>query len=332
MRIDFREERKWKIALAYNLSTAVLEWHSLKTPEQRHLAGVTVKWHPPQLKDDSPNPGDRESSETKNALLGITYDSDEEMQDDQPQTNVVDTLEPATALEEVLDGANDIQPKSEVDEQSTMDLLRQMTSEDQSMENSYANFTGSSLPEGGLKNSSNNPVLCETKSSSQSTNGDAEPPVALTKPSKSDLNPIRQKIAYQADANLFLDMDVLSEGVDAPVTLNAEVVDPSDIQSLFPDLTPLGLLDLPVPPAPTDTSKKKSEKRLDKDDPNRRIDDTLYTKVYPTGRFMFSKPTLIGPLQPAKQWKDGKWVALEQALTPLDEPATRNIEESSTGE
>ena len=35
MRIDFREERKWKIALAHNLAHAVMAWHSAGSKAER---------------------------------------------------------------------------------------------------------------------------------------------------------------------------------------------------------------------------------------------------------------------------------------------------------
>ena len=48
MRTDFREERKWKVALAYNLSTAVLEWHAAGSLEERIRSKICVLWKKPR--------------------------------------------------------------------------------------------------------------------------------------------------------------------------------------------------------------------------------------------------------------------------------------------
>ena len=48
MRTDFREERRWKIALAFDLSTAVLEWHKAGTRARRLEEGIIVDWSKPQ--------------------------------------------------------------------------------------------------------------------------------------------------------------------------------------------------------------------------------------------------------------------------------------------
>ena len=48
MRIDFREERKWKIALAYNLAHAVMEWHEAGSLQERVRRGICVLWKRPR--------------------------------------------------------------------------------------------------------------------------------------------------------------------------------------------------------------------------------------------------------------------------------------------
>ena len=90
MRIDFREERKWKLALAYHLSTAVLEWHALRTWDERVSHGVCVKWKPIPLTDTSneelqetdlepaSDDGAKAGIPEPNSLLGVDYGSESE--------------------------------------------------------------------------------------------------------------------------------------------------------------------------------------------------------------------------------------------------------------
>ncbi|KAJ3516720.1 hypothetical protein NLJ89_g941 [Agrocybe chaxingu] len=348
MRIDFREERRWKMALAYNLSTAVLEWHFAKTPEERLRAGICVKWKPASLKDEEsvpealPNdssqaePYQREQSNP--SLLGVDYGSDDDDDDDQdkdPQS-VMDVLEPAKLIEDALETNNDIQPKSEeVEDRSALQLSYVPQAEvsdavvDDAMKlSSDANEEGANDPENGLKSTSGNPILGgESKSSSQSTNGD----VVLAKPPKSVLAPLRERLAY--DDSLFVDLANLSITTSTPAGSETKLaLDAMDLESLFPDLQPFGLLDTPPLVPPPTEGKKKGEKKSDRDDPNKRIEDTTYTKLYPTGRFMYSKPTLIGPLQPAKRLKDGKWQPMEQVAVPPEADPGSRVPEETTNE
>jgi chromatin modification-related protein VID21 len=48
MCIDYREECKWKMALAYMLVNAVQEWHAAGSIEERVHRGICVIW--PKLK------------------------------------------------------------------------------------------------------------------------------------------------------------------------------------------------------------------------------------------------------------------------------------------
>lgn len=356
MRIDFREERKWKLALAYNLSTAVLEWHFAKTPEERQRAGICVKWKPSQfISDDSKPPSDDamqvdvvqihdiqpvqteqvDATDIKSTLLGVNYGSDDEDEDEQEmdQQSVINALEPASLIEDALNNADEVQPKNEeVDDQSSINLLHQIPETSDAMDTNGADSNQTQTIDGfkGLKTTSSDPILGGSKSSSQSTNGDIDPPIASAKPTQSELAPLRERIVYSTDDQLFMDIKSIS---DDPSTVQERKAEPdsliSDLSKLFPDLQPLGMLD--VAPPPTD-GKKKAEKKSDRDDPNKRIEETTYSKLYPTGRFMYSKPTLIGPLQPSKRFKDGKWLPIDQvSITPDMETTIKFTEENTSG-
>jgi chromatin modification-related protein VID21 len=356
MRIDFREERKWKLALAYNLSTAVLEWHFAKTPEERQRAGICVKWKPSQfINDDSKLPSDdamqvdvvpihdeqpiqteqADATHIKSTLLGVNYGSDDEDEDEQEkdQQSVINALEPASLIEDALNDVDEVHPKDEeVDDQSAINLLRQIPETSDAMDTNGAESNQTQVIDGfkGLKTTSSDPILGGSKSSSQSTNGDADPPMVSTKPTQSELAPLRERIVYSTDDQLFMDIKSIS---DDPSTVLEGKAEPdsliSDLSKLFPDLQPLGMLDV-APPLPD--GKKKAEKKSDRDDPNKRIEDTTYTKLYPTGRFMYSKPTLIGPLQPSKRFKDGKWLPIDQvSIVPDLETTIKFTEENTSG-
>ena len=62
MRTDFREERRWKYAVAFNIATAVLEWHAAGDPETRVAKGICVKWkRPPPPEDVAMGDGDADA-------------------------------------------------------------------------------------------------------------------------------------------------------------------------------------------------------------------------------------------------------------------------------
>ena len=332
MRIDFREERRWKIALAYNLSTAVLEWHAAGTPEQRLRAGICVKWQASFLGDDADgaseemNLNESHQVQLNSSLLGVDYGSEDD--DEDVQDKAIDVLEPATLIADSLDTANELRPKDEeVDDLSALHLIRDAVLDnvdDQLMPASKGSHLGNVAAY--LRPTSTNPIL-GSKSSSQSANGDGDAPTASARLSKSVLAPLREQLAYCEGTQLFTnfdcDIDISTHLQDKDLNIHLDLV------TLFPDLQPLGLLDLPGP-IPNE-GKKRMEKRSDKDDPNKRIEDTTYTKLYPTGRFMYTKPTLLGPLQPSKRWKNDRWLSTEESSIVPDDGSGRIPDDSSNG-
>lgn len=352
MRIDFREERRWKMALAYTLATAVMEWHAAGSLEERVKRGICVLWSPTYVKSEAVQDDDMQDGQqvqpeatisresepagrTASTLLGVDYGSDEEEED---QQDVVDALQPRTMLDDALEtplqeethGGQEslIKPKTEeTDDTSALqftndnqqtDTQRDSQAVDQPMADPEEKDTKVGIT--GLKSSSNNPILgVKTSSNSSSNNGDSDTPAASTKSSmKQVYAPLRERILESDLDKLFLDLDDFhitqprdsSDSNHDPIDLN---LPPADLSTIFPELQPLGLLDVAPPTGPVPEGKKKAEKRSDRDDPNKRIEDTTYTKLVPIGQFMYTKPTLIGPLQPSKNWKNGKWL-------PLDEP------------
>lgn len=355
MRIDFREERKWKLALAYNLSTAVLEWHAAGSLAERVARGICVMWKRP-AEDPSGEPRDPSESmeiddaqanaETqKSSLMLGDYGSDDDDDDDQEKDplNVVDALDTSTMVQDSLDaaeevkeeanvGLKDLQPKTE-EVEDTSALENNSTAMDVDQDAAPSNDANaeasaqSALPT-GLKTSSDDPILSSaaaiqvSKSTSHSSNGDGEVVIPKSKSSKIAMYAaIREKIAFSDLDKLFID----TEDFRQPPVNGDQVVDnwlpPSDLRSIFPDLQPFALFDVPTNDSsqplvetPTD-GKKKSDRRLDKDDTSKRFDETTHNKIWPVGQFMYSKPTLLGPLQPAKHWKNGEWFMEENPVS-----------------
>jgi chromatin modification-related protein VID21 len=281
--------------------------------------------------------GPGHSAQRGSALLGVDYGSEEEEDDD--RQDVVDVLRPQALLEDALEAPMReetrvdqealITPKTEERENTAalqlndgVQMDTQLTS--QSQDQPMTDPDEKDIKEGvvGLKITSKDPILAANAgSNSSSNNGDSDTPTTSTKSSlKQAYAPLRERILESELDKLFLDLD------DFHITQPSDVKDehhdpivldlpPADLATIFPELHPLGLLD-PVPPAaPVSDGKKKIEKRSDRDDPNKRTEDTTYTKLFPVGQFMYSKPTLIGPLQPSKNWKDGHWLPLDE--TPV---------------
>lgn len=355
MRTDFREERRWKLALAYNLSTSVLEWHALSSWDERVAYGVCVKWKP--VKEDGREDVEMDDQidsanaaldepptlQRHDSMLAVDYasdDDDEDMESDEIETkDLIDPLAPRNELEDAMEvtrqsreeeqllqkeseGPN-VEPKrEEVDDASALRMI----------EADLIKISQTAVPEpdlSGLKSTSKDPVL-GSKSSSHSLNGDAEDSKANANKVKiSAYAPTREKIAYGSD-KLFLtpeDLDsfVRPEQADADKG-ESDLYHSLGLSTLFPELQPYGMLDV-APAVVLDPTKKRSSRSNDKDDPNKRIDELNYTKVMPAGKFMTLKPTLLVPLEPATHWKDGKWLPMEEFAVPADSESNGKITE-----
>ena len=349
MRTDFREERKWKIVLAYNLARAVLEWHEAGSLEERLRRGICVLWKPPQITELEENlvelAEDRMDMDSlprikdNESLVVADYGSDDDDDDDDPEKDqdVVDMLDPTIVIQEALDQgpqntveSESLEPKKEeLEDSSALQTLTQAS--DQATQSVGDTVQGSAmevdenlkveLPDSvSLKPSSTDPILASDPQ--PVVVGDAEPPPPPpVKPSNRTklYAPLRERIAYSDENKLFLDPDdlILVQSPSAEQSSLDSLSTSLDLSVIFPDLPVYGLLDVAAPFTPNVTSegKKKSEKKSERDDPNKRAEDTTYTKVTPMGQFMHSKPTLLGPLQPVKHWRDGRWYNLDE--TPV---------------
>lgn len=365
MRTDFREERKWKLALAFHLGTAVLEWHAAGSLEERVRRKICVLWKPPRKEETEIEEGIDESElmdVDDNAAVPsiptpmVDYNSsgDEEDEPEPEQKDVIDALDTSAAVLDALDGVEasasaeidrrqeGVKPKiEEADDRSalsrntsigkddSMDIdgltTQNMSSKSHAEENTSKTEEDSSavLPS-GLKPTSSDPILT-ANSHSEAVSTDTSGSGSKIAPKPNLYAPLRERIARSSAEKLFLDLDDYDELVKdlAALSTGKDVLEPPpppphDLSAIFPDLQPFGLLNIPIPPVISTEGKKKSDRKSDKDDPTKRVEDTTYTKLVPLGEFMYCKPTLLGPLNPAKRWKQGKWINSEEVVSNIE--------------
>ncbi|KAG1749128.1 uncharacterized protein EDB91DRAFT_1235613 [Suillus paluster] len=330
MRVDFREERRWKYVVAFNLSSAVLEWHEARSREERLRLGICVLWKRPRSSEDAPiedvDMDSRPAEHNGYTPMADESDGDEE-EGEAEQRDIVDALESRNALEEALDGTGSnestdssqhqtpgpdhVKPKVEdVDDSSALQDSNAMNVDTQQDDQAKVE----SDDQTGLKAHSTDPNLA----SQQNTQSDAAPAGSSSKTPKATLYaPLREQIAYSDERKLFLDDDDLNLVIAlSDLTTDDPGIQPSlpipDLSDIFPDLQPLGVPDI----ASGSNEGKKKDRKSGED--NRRVEDSGFTKMAPLGRFMHNKPTLLGPLQPARRWQNGEWMFAEEAAVAVD--------------
>ena len=370
MRTDFREERRWKIAIAYKLSSAVLEWHSVGDRETRKERGIVVDWSRPvhdesrdiddvemiiehsqdvdgDAHDDS---GERTFSST---LISADYGSDDS--DDEQELEkreVADALEPRTALEEALGHAersestqpeNDIRPKEEdVDDSSIFQGMQLTTNPDLKQDETPGILTDCAShpgemprpdPHSGLKTTSDDPILGSDEVPENTTEQPPFPSKQHQKPSV--YSPLRGHIAYFDYDKLILDFDDLyihksRDAASGDVSHDFHAI-PADISQIFPEM-PFTFIEPPTLSGPSNMlpEGKKRSEKRDREDPHKRTDATAYSKMTPMGVFMRTRPTLLAALDPAVRWEGDHWAGFDDAPVIPDFDAPHKILDEPT--
>lgn len=364
MRIDFREERRWKLALAYTLAQAVVDWHAAGSKEERERLGICLNWKKPRAEEleeeqvdaqlepeylpvdiDDETGGESKSNSTPANEENSNSDDDSDDEREREQRVHRNAVESQAAIDDALvrfeavaqsqqtDGQSqhDIQPKMEdVEDRSVLHADDTMDVDGPAADTETTKPSGatpkteeSSTHTTGLKTTSSNPVLT----------GPALPKDSPTK-SKTKASTyahLREQIVHSDLDKLVLDMDDF-DLVQGMSELSTEEVlamppPPADLSAIFPDLQPFGMLD--VAPVVTE-GKKKSDRRADRDDPNKRAEDTTYQKVTPMSEFIYHKATLVGSLRPARHWRDGHWHDLDETtiVADFETPTARPIDDS----
>jgi len=370
MRTDFREERRWKIAVAYKLSSAVLEWHSVGDRETRKQRGIVVDWSRP-VHDDSRDIDDVEmiiehsqdiEEDTHDerpfstTLISADYGSDDS--DDEQELEkreVADALEPRTALEEALGHAersestqpeNEIRPKEEDVDDSSMLQAMQLTTTSTDVDFKPGETTGlladsASHPgemaqpdlHSGLKPTSDDPILGSDEKPENTT---GQPASTSKQHQKSSVySPLRGHIAYYDYDKLVLDFDDFyihkyRDSTSDDMSHDFHAL-PTDISQIFPEL-PFTFTEPPPPSGPWNllSEGKKRSEKRDRDDPHKRADPTTYGKMTPMGVFMRTRPTLLAALKPAVRWEGEHWTRFDDAPIVPDFDAPHKILEEPT--
>lgn len=339
--------------MAYGLAHAVIDWHVAGTLEERVKLGIVVLWRP-----DNPNRREEEVTmqvdedpfvkemfdghvESKGeSTPGENSEDDSEDEQEKDRQAVLNALEPSAAFQEALDEietaragqvtSQEIQFKAEDVEDDS--ALRASNDDSQAEANAEAPDDSTEAEEKDKKASVLRPgatdVLLAEAAPEASTSASGSKPKAKA----GTYAHLRESIVYSDVDQLFVDLDDLdlAKGMSELSTDDSAHFAPPSyaaISTIFPDLQPYGLLD--VPPASASDGKKK-ERRGDRDDPTKRADDTTYNKAAPMSCFMLQKTTLLGPLEPAKHWRDGEWHSLEDTtvVADFDTPSARPIDDS----
>ncbi|KZV69466.1 hypothetical protein PENSPDRAFT_735350 [Peniophora sp. CONT] len=349
MRTDFREERRWKIAIAFDLSTAVLEWHKAGTRPRRLEEGIIVDWSKPQPIVDEHAPardGDVEMSDaiepvpaplhvqapkedgpSRPLLVDADYasdESDEEQENDRQE--VVDALAPAQQLDDAYAATR------EADSADQSELApMQLKVEDIESALSFADIQTSMAVDASQPSTSGQPSRIDTpaqnvdsglKSSSQDPNlasgvWEAGSQTKGSKGKGSQYSALRNEVTYSDQ--LVFNLDDLIDAL--PDFKDAQLSPPTDIADIFPDAQ---VYDFDITPvaAAVPEGKKKGDRR-DKDDPTKRQDPTTLSRLAPVSLFQQQRPTLLGPLRPSTHWVDGEWIGLDDGpvFVDFDSPA-----------
>ena len=315
MRIDFREERKWKIAVAYTLALAVQEWHEAGTTEERTRRGICIVWSK-NLEEDIPAPSDVEDSgampiddpphhRSRSDSMHVAEES-EDGSDEEEKDNAIladtDTAEPGGIADAELTQEPENMKVEDTDDFTTA-LQAAPTTEPQDPAGTGVNSSPQDSREGsdptppGLRVTSENPMM------SFANNG----------LSAATQGAMRERVAFMDLNKVFLDADDL--GLTSLIPKPSSEAAPDyvlpniDLVALFGDVQAYGLPE-PVPAAIQLDIKKN---RREREDISRRLDEANTTKLVPVSKFMFCRPTLISALQPSRHWRDGTWTGLDES-------------------
>ena len=282
-------------------------------------------------------------------LTGDESDNEDEEVDPE-QRDIVDSLETGEVLREALEaqvsnssgdssqrqspGSESVRPKVEdVEDPSALrgDNIVSGDAMDEDGNNDKQNAKTEALEAEGLKSNSTDPLLVSLPESQQ----DATQPSGAIKAAAARLSQfasLREHIAYSNERKLFIeneDLDLVRAFSD--MSTSDELLEPPhsplDLSDIFPDLQPLGVPDVAIS---SPEGRKKSDKRSERED-SKRVDDSGYTKMAPIGKFMLCKPTLLGPLQPVKRWKNGQWLNSEEPAVTEAEASNKISEEQLSG-
>jgi chromatin modification-related protein VID21 len=189
----------------------------------------------------------------------------------------------------------------------------------------------------GLKDNSTDPTLNSQPEKLTSDKSKPSPPqrLDLTEVTKSARNSL-QTLPVNT---LFIELDQLllsfSKSSDEVAQTPVADLHQLDLPTLFPELQTYTMIDVaPGDIISSSEGKKKGDKKGgERDDPYKRTDEATYAKLNGNELFMRSKPILVSVVQPARRWRKGKWVNLDESpvLSDTDTPTPVAFDENSSG-
>lgn len=293
---------------------------------------------------DMENDRGADSRETNTPANDSDSDDDSDDEGDKERVDVYDALAPENVAQDAVEalssqvdpGPNsfkvdlaELRPKTEEEEDLSALRLPESASQHDAMDVDGGDLSAQK-PEGRSQ------VISKAEDNGATLNSALKPtskdPTLASPSSKSKIRrdanaygPLRDHILSIEMAKLVLDADdvELIKGMSDLSTEDHSLANygahlsPPDLSSIFPELTPYRMLE-PVPEAASERKKSEKPGRLDKDDPNKRIDDTLYTKLTPMSDFMLQRPTLIGALEPSMHWEGDHWEHMDEPPISVD--------------
>ncbi|CEL52904.1 chromatin modification-related protein VID21 [Rhizoctonia solani AG-1 IB] len=329
LQIDYREERRWKTAVAFEIAHAVREWHEA-TPEERKEMCVGFRKVDHQMDEEGGEEegDDVEMDEGKGAAEGERVEKDVEM-DEQTGSD-------GKAVE-----------------------LRSEPENEDDPEEGQEPHTGGMDPQDNVMGADDDVVVVEEATSPEKENeGDQEPgvlpdddvPGALTKeepadPPSNELSPTKDPDLPDDDADGEDDPSLLAKTALRPDAEGAEatLADLEYIDSVREELVQLAtapslMTSFALPPLPIPTSTKTKPDSIDAlaelfpdlslytglsdlidEDPakqEKRPDESMTSvasgKLAHASRLMDIKPVLVGALDPARHLFKNRWIGLDE--------------------
>jgi chromatin modification-related protein VID21 len=294
MQADFREERKWKMTLAFELAQAVAEWHNATPEERTNLRGYYREQefpeHPEPIERGVPeeDKGDEEPPEKPEIVEDMEGDSSEE---DEVQAVISKESDKETQAMDVVPTEPVFTVKSEETDQANMANLVNGEEDDRKPE----------MSQNRELDDAKNPIMFTT-----------DPDSKIDKIAQ-DHRGVEGLIAKLDRSSLWVDPTEL-ESLVHPKKEEAEVpVTNHEWDKLLPDLLVYNM------DAPPDVPKGVSRK------------DEVQAEIIPISRFADSQPLLLGALQPALRLQNGVWHASDQTPVSADEGKRPTPLSSRTG-
>jgi chromatin modification-related protein VID21 len=359
MRTDFREERRWKLAVAFNLAHTVKAWHSATLDERTSLC-VLDRCYSPVDAEASPMEVEMrlgldiaEEAECARGAQRFTIDlpsvepevswQDSQELDPEREAEIIRAQQRAERKDTPIDERNysvgkeeDPDAEGEADADGEMDVDDADGVADTKIgEGLHLDDDGmqSLVPLAGVQTEQAPPNDSfhanegglKTGSSDPSLTFDPDKllgPVAQTStPAESMKSQLRETLAYIPDDATFFDVERLCSDLSHLSTVDPFV--PLQLPEIFPDLPTFQPL-FASPGQAESIVVPKGDKKSEKKDKKvveelTRVDEMVGLKVVSVSTFMQYKPTLVSALQPAKRWRHDAWVDLDDTVVAGDD-------------